>query len=140
MEQILASHPQVFGGGERPLFEKFLIATLQSAGIRHTQAYLEATCALDDTWIGTLAARYLRALTAVAPTATRITDKLLGNFINVGLIHLALPNARIIHTTRDPLDTCLSCFSKLFSAPIPYVYDLAELGRYYRAYERLMAH
>jgi hypothetical protein len=56
------------------------------------------------------------------------------------LIHLALPNARIIHISRDTLDTCLSCFSKLFSAPIPFVYDLGELGRYYRHYERLMAH
>ncbi len=140
VEQILASHPQVFGGGERPFFEKSLVATLRSAGIRHTPAYLEATRALDDNWIGTLAAGYLGALTPLAPTAPRITDKLLGNFIHVGLIHLALPNARVIHTTRDPIDTCLSCFSKLFSAPIPYAYDLAELGRYYRAYERLMAH
>jgi len=140
VEQILASHPQVFGGGERPHFEKSLIATLQRVGIRYTPTYLEAVRALDDTWIDTLAARYLRALTAVAPTATHITDKLLGNFINVGLIHLALPNARIIHTSRDPLDTCLSCFSNLFNAPIPYVYDLGELGRYYRTYERLMAH
>ncbi len=57
-----------------------------------------------------------------------------------GLIHLALPNAIIIHTTRDPLDTCLSCFSILFSAEQNHTYDLAELGRYYRHYRALMAH
>jgi hypothetical protein len=63
-----------------------------------------------------------------------------GNFLFVGLIRLILPNARIIHTTRDPVDTCLSCFSKLFGGEQAFSYDLAELGRYYRAYQRLMAH
>jgi hypothetical protein len=56
------------------------------------------------------------------------------------LIRLALPNAKIIHTVRDPVDTCVSCFSKLFSAEQNHTYDLGELGRYYRRYERLMAH
>jgi hypothetical protein len=51
-----------------------------------------------------------------------------------------LPNARIIHMRRDPVDTCVSCFSKLFAENLPYAYDLGELGRYYRAYEDLMAH
>jgi hypothetical protein len=51
-----------------------------------------------------------------------------------------LPQSRIIHVRRDPLDTCLSCFSKLFAGEQPYAYDLAELGRYYRAYEALMEH
>jgi len=63
-----------------------------------------------------------------------------GNFMFVGLIHLALPDARIIHVRRDPRDTCLSCYSKLFSAPQDFTYDLAELGRYYRHYDALMAH
>ena len=61
------------------------------------------------------------------------------NFRFVGLIHMALPNARIIHTARDPMDTCLSCFSNLFAGKSqPYTYDLSELGRYYRAYESMM--
>ena len=51
-----------------------------------------------------------------------------------------LPNAKIIHTRRDPGDTCLSCYSKLFTTGLPFTYDLAELGRYYRAYSELMAH
>ena len=62
------------------------------------------------------------------------------NFIFAGLIHMALPNAPIIHTIRDPIDTCLSCFSKLFSEHQNYTYDLGELGRYYRHYQTLMAH
>jgi hypothetical protein len=51
-----------------------------------------------------------------------------------------LPNAKIIHTTRHPVDTCVSCYSKLFADGLPFSYDLAELGRYYRAYSELMAH
>ena len=62
------------------------------------------------------------------------------NFRFLGLIHLALPNARIIHTCRDPIDTCLSCFSKLFTEEQAFAYDLGELGRYYRAYQKLMEH
>jgi hypothetical protein len=62
------------------------------------------------------------------------------NFIFVGLIHLIFPNATIIHTLRDPVDTCLSCFAALFKTGNYYVYDLGELGRYYNGYRRLMDH
>ncbi len=76
----------------------------------------------------------------LAPRARRITDKMPANFRYAGLIHLALPNARIVHMRRDPVDTCLSCFSILFGGDQPFTYDLGELGRYYRAYQRLMEH
>ncbi len=75
-----------------------------------------------------------------APSAQRVTDKMPANFLFLGLIHLALPNAHIIHVLRDPRDTCLSCFSKLFTAAQDFTYDLGELGRYYRKYAELMAH
>jgi Sulfotransferase family len=71
--------------------------------------------------------------------AQRITDKLPANFRHAGLIHLALPNARIIHTCRDAADICLSCFSILFASQ-EFTYQLRELGRYYRAYAGLMDH
>ncbi len=87
-----------------------------------------------------MGADYVASLRPLAPDAARITDKMPINFVHVGLIHLILPNARIIHTRRDPVDTCLSCFSLLFSGEQPFVYDLAELGRFYRAYSRLMEH
>jgi len=70
----------------------------------------------------------------------RVTDKMPSNYYFVGLIHLALPNAKIIHVVRDPVDTCFSCFSKLFSAEQNHTYEMGELGRYYRRYEQLMAH
>ena len=86
------------------------------------------------------AAHYLVGIKAGAPPAHRIIDKMPLNFLFVGLIHLALPNARIIHARRDPVDTCFSCFSLLFSEGQPFAYELAELGRYYRAYDALMSH
>ena len=61
------------------------------------------------------------------------------NYLYIGLTHMALPNARIIHARRDPLDTCLSCFSHHFGHK-SFTSDLGSLGRYYRSYEALMAH
>ena len=88
-----------------------------------------------------LGANYLAKLERLAPGAARITDKMTGNFTLADIIHSALPNATIIHTVRDPIDTCLSCFSKLFvKGELSFTYDLAELGRYYRHYQELMAH
>jgi len=82
---------------------------------------------------------YLKGL-PLPEGALRIVDKLPHNFLRIGLIRLVLPNARIIHTMRDPMDTCVSCYSKLFAAGQHFSYDLAELGRYYRAYASLMEH
>jgi hypothetical protein len=87
-----------------------------------------------------LGERYIAEMTRLAPGATLIIDKTASNFLFAGLIHLALPQARIIHVVRDPLDTCVSCFSKLFAIGQNYTYDLAELGRYYRRYQALMEH
>ena len=83
---------------------------------------------------------YVERLRALAPEAPRITDKMPDNHMFVGLIHLILPKARIIHLRRDPLDTCLSCFSQHFANEINYSYDLRELGRYHRMYLDLMEH
>lgn len=83
---------------------------------------------------------YLKSLVATAPEAMKITDKLLTNYFFVGLIHLMFPKAKIIHTRRNPVDTCLSAFTKLFKDDMPHSYDLAELGRYYCKYRQLMDH
>ena len=96
--------------------------------------------AMTDDDFRDLGVRYLAEIERLAPNSIRVTDKMSGNFIFAGLIHLALPNAPIIHTVRDPIDTCLSCFSKLFAEGQSHTYDLAELGRYYRHYQTLMAH
>jgi tetratricopeptide (TPR) repeat protein len=124
IEQILASHPQIHGAGELTLLEK------TEAGV----------FPLDGATLRRLGQSYLDGLPAVADGKIRIVDKLPGNFLRIGLIRLIFPNARIIHTMRHPIDTCVSCYSKLFAFGLHYSYDLAELGRYYRCYSELMTH
>jgi tetratricopeptide (TPR) repeat protein len=135
LEQILASHSCVFGAGEIDDFAK-AVTDLPGA----SENFPEFISHLPHDDLRRLGRRYVESVSAKAPGVMRITDKLLSNFANVGLIHLTLPNAHIIHAYRDPVDTCLSCFSLLFGDDQPYTYDLAELGRYYRAYETLMRH
>ena len=138
VEQILASHPDVHGAGEEPVFHD-AVASLAEAGDAPT-AYPGCVPGLTAGALELLGERYVARQRQGAAGAGRITDKMLGNFRFVGLIHMALPHAQVIHTRRDPVDTCLSCFSKLFAGNLPYTYELGELGRYYRAYERVMAH
>ena len=138
IEQILASHPKVFGAGELSDFEEAVASQRGADDV--SMSFPKAASSLTRDDLHQLGARYVSGVKARAAAAARIVDKMPGNFRLAGLIHLALPNARIIHTIRDPIDTCLSCFSKLFSGDQPYTYDLGELGRYYRAYEALMDH
>jgi tetratricopeptide (TPR) repeat protein len=138
VEQLLASHPKVFGAGERKDFSSAMASLFGRNG--EPPSFPELFASMAGEAFRRIGARYLDGITPLAPTAERITDKMPANFRFAGLIHLALPNARIIHTRRDPVDTCLSCFSKLFAGKQPYSYELGELGRYYRAYEALMEH
>jgi tetratricopeptide (TPR) repeat protein len=138
IEQILASHSEVFGAGER---EDLNQAVLAHFGPREGAAsFPECLLSVTPETLAQFAAHYLEGIKESAPRARRVVDKMPLNFLFVGLIHLALPNARIIHARRDPLDTCFSCFSLLFAGHQPFAYDLGELGRYYRAYDTLMAH
>jgi len=135
IEQILASHPQIHGAGELVDFEAAATSVLNGR-----DRYPECVPDLDSDTLRRIGQAYLARLPAVADGKTRIVDKLPGNFLNIGLIRLFLPNARIIHTMRNPIDTCVSCYSKLFTSGHNYTYDLAELGRFYRGYSELMAH
>ncbi len=135
IEQILASHPDVVAGGERPDFG----AAVRAAGIDTEDApYPESVASLDAAALAALGDAY-RARVAVPPGRVP-TDKMLANALFVGLIHLALPDARIVHARRDAVDTCLSCFAELFVNDVPFAYDLGELGRFSRAHTALMDH
>src|SRR5262249_44904026 len=118
IEQILASHPSVFGAGELMNIPN-AVAKL-SAPEGTAMPFPEAVCSIGCEQLRRLGESYIAAIRALAPNAERITDKLPHNFYFAGLIHLALPNARIIHARRDPIDTCLSCFSELFAGEHPY--------------------
>jgi tetratricopeptide (TPR) repeat protein len=138
VEQILASHPRVAGAGEL----KDLSDTVNNVRNRDGSLapYPEYVPVLSGSEVSRIGEAYAAKLERHAPGAERITDKMPSNFYFVGLVHLAMPGARIIHTNRNAADTCLSCFSKLFSGELNQTYDLGEIGRYYRAYHQLMAH
>ena len=138
VEQILASHPQVHGAGEVAAYNDVINEVRGPGGT--AASFPEFVAALDAGAITQIGARYVAELRKLARSAPSITDKMPSNFYFAGLIHLTLPHAHIIHTVRDPADTCVSCFSKLFSAQQNYSYDLGELGRYHRRYQGLMAH
>jgi tetratricopeptide (TPR) repeat protein len=138
LEQVLASHSQVFGAGELETFKEAVGP--RAAGQDLPAAYPDLVASLTPERIAEIGRTYSAQVRALAPQAPRIVDKMPLNFMFVGLIHLALPKARIIHIRRDPLDTCVSCFSRLFTGNQPFAYDLSELGDYYRSYEDVMAH
>ncbi len=136
VEQILASHPRIAGAGE---VDHFATATSDVAR-RHAGTYPDMLPRMADEEFRELGRSYVERLTSAGAAKDRIVDKLPANFLFAGLIHLALPRARIIHVRRSAIDTCVSCYSLLFAEDQPYAYDLAELGRYYRAYDALMGH
>ena len=144
MEQILAAHPQVFAAGELSLLTDTLgyglmIGNVHLDGMPAEQSDPARALPIAE-GLFAWGRAYVEALRRYSLTAWRITDKMPGNAFKLGLIALAIPGARIIHMRRHPLDTCLSCFKTRFAHGQEWSYDLAELGRYYSAYWRLMAH
>jgi len=137
-EQILSSHPDIYGAGE----VKYLSRALGQLRDRFPSLpkFPEMVEKITPGQMDIVANNYLKALTAGAGDAKRITDKLLTNYFFVGFIHLLFPKAKFVNTQRDPVDTCLSTFTKLFKDDMPHSYDLNELGRYYGKYRELMEH
>jgi tetratricopeptide (TPR) repeat protein len=135
VEQILASHPQVFGVGEQTFWSE-----VAAAAMSQPTAADAAAISMSDAALADLGDRYLQALRALSPAALRVVDKLPTNFLFLGLIHAALPGARFIHLLRHPIDTCMSIYFQHFEAANSYTNDLGDLAHYYREYWRLMQH
>jgi len=131
VEQILASHGAVFGAGELQHVQTLVTglgdfpASVPRLGPDQLQAFGQ---------------RYLDTVTPLARGKIRLVDKMPVNFVYAGLIRLILPEARIIHCRRDPVDTCLSCYSKLFTAEQSFSYDQTEIGQFHRDYQKITAH
>ncbi|MDR3475562.1 MAG: sulfotransferase [Devosia sp.] len=137
VEQVLASHPEVQGGGEFRLVNQIVGGFANGPGFPIAAA-LDAV--RGDT-LRRMGERYVGHVRGLSQTARFITDKLPGNFIMIGMIRLMLPNATIIHCQRDPIDTSLSLFKNYFAGEhLRYAYDLTEIGHYHRRYMDLMAH
>jgi len=129
-EQILASHAAVFGAGELPFWKKASL-TVAGATLEHgPNPDLSARLAQD----------YRRQLAALAPQHGFVVDKMPANFAHLGMIHAALPGARIIHMRRNPIDTCLSIYFQNFHIAHSYANDLDDLAHYHDEYRRLMLH
>lgn len=138
IEQILGSHPEIAAGGEQLHLRRAMNSVL--ADCLPDPIFPDSLAQLQPEHFRMLGARYVEAMAPFSGGRQRVTDKLLSNGLLAGLIHMALPGAKIIHCVRDPLDTCLSCYMKSFGPRVPYSTDLASLGRYYRAQEVLMEH
>ncbi|MEN8135572.1 MAG: tetratricopeptide repeat protein [Thermodesulfobacteriota bacterium] len=137
VEQILASHSRVYGAGELPYINQILFNTSKSDNWSEVLEHMGEKC---ETIAPILGNKYIKETRKFSTSAKHITDKMPGNFLLLGMIHLALPNAKIIHCKRNPMDNCLSIFKNLFSGALKFAYDLRELGHYYLLYKDLMHH
>lgn len=137
VEQMLSMLPGVAAAGELPDIAQLNDALWAMLG---STSPANNITQLTREQCDELAQRYLNMLDARFPRAARVTDKMPQNFLHLGLIALLFPMAKVIHCLRDPFDTCLSCYFQDFTGDHPYAYDLADLGFYYRQYQRLMAH
>jgi hypothetical protein len=131
-EQVLAGHSRVTTGGEIDL-----VPTLAQTELAPFPARMAQVSAAQ---LEQLSARYLASLSKLFPGEGHVTDKRPDNFLYVGLIKSLFPNARIVHTTRDPLDNCLSVYFLHLDHSMGYALDLMDTAHYYRQYRRLMAH
>lgn len=140
IEQILSSHSQVEGTMELPDVPA-LAYGIGSQSLEGGPRYPQVLATLSPAQLRALGEEYL-ARTRIQRKTGRpyFIDKLPNNFLHVGLIHLMLPNARIIDARRHPLGSCLSAFKQHFARGQHFTYDLTELGAYYRSYVELMAH
>jgi tetratricopeptide (TPR) repeat protein len=129
-EQILASHPAVFGAGELTFWGS-AFAAYEAAGLKSRSG---------ASMMPGIAGDYLQRLMSLSGEARRVIDKMPANFLYAGLIHAAFPRARIIHMQRHPIDTCLSIYFQNFFNREPYTNDFANLAHYYGEYLRVTGH
>ena len=137
VEQILASHPLVFGAGELAILTNLALRICPESG---TDQFPECVQDLDVETFDKMGLVYIDKIREHSDDAEYITDKMPYNFLYVGLIRSILPDAKVIHCIRNPLDTCFSIFKNYFKEQHGYGYDMVELGQYYNLYRDLMAH
>jgi len=136
-EQILSSHPQVFGAGEiSDIVNIILNENPKITG----KTFPEIIPTLEKNEVRHLAETYLTKIRSLAENEILVSNKMPSNFLFIGMIRLMFPGAKIIHCKRDPADTCLSCFKNYFPNGQEFSYDLSELGKYYTFYQQLMNH
>ena len=136
VDQIISSHSKVDGTQELPNIIK-IASELNTNG---QNTYPEVLKDLDDMMLTKLGKEYMSETAWARDSAPFFIDKMPNNFIHIGLIKTILPNAKIIDTRRDPMDTCFSCFKQFFARGQLFTYSLEDLGNYYTDYIRAMNH
>lgn len=139
VDRIVSSHDQVHSAGELNSFALAMTRLAQSEAGRKLprMELVEQTAKIDFNALGRA---YIDSTRGVVDNTRCFTDKMPLNFLYCGLIHRALPQAKIIHVTRSPMDACYAIYKRLFKDAYPMSYNLDDLGRYYLAYRRLMRH
>ena len=136
VDQIISSHSKVDGTQELPNIIK--IASELNSNNQNT--YPEILKELDESKLSEMGNNYLSETTWARKDAPFFIDKMPNNFIHIGLIKTILPNAKIIDTRRDPMDTCFSCYKQFFARGQLFTYSLEDLGNYYTDYIKAMNH
>ncbi len=140
VERILGSHSEVFAAGELNNFADTLtrnVLSLQKGQVKSREEFVVSSSQLDFKRLGE---EYVASTRPYTGHCARFVDKLPLNFLYCGLIAKALPNAKIIHVQRHPMDSCFAMYKTLFKQAYPFSYDLKELGNYFIAYQQLTAH
>ena len=132
IEQLLARHPLIGAAGELDWLPRIARETLAP--------YPNGAAVAPRQQLAGLAAQYREHLAAVFPGAAQVTDKRPDNFLYIGLIKRLFPTTKIVHTTRDPLDNCLSIFFLHLDQSMSYALNLLDIGHYYSQCMRLMGH
>ncbi|MGD8679136.1 MAG: sulfotransferase [Lysobacterales bacterium] len=144
VDRILSSHSQVDSLGEHSSLPLAVmdLADGDPDSAAPATAFSRSSLIRRSTRIdfAELGRRYCQAIEGFGNPAPRLIDKTPLNFLYLGLIHLALPGAHVIHMRRHPLDSCYAMYKTMFRAGYPFSYSLQEVGRYYLAYHRLMEH
>ena len=138
LERVLGQHSDVCAAGELPHFANALTAAARTVSGVQGLSRRELVAASANVDFRALGADYLARTRPLTEHRARFVDKLPLNYLYCGLIHMALPNARILHLTRHPMAVCYAVYKTLFKDAYPFSYDLGELARYYSAYRRLM--
>jgi len=137
-EQILASHPDIYGAGELTYIGD-IVQSLDETILKNSH-YPSGLLQLTTEDMDQLAESYLSRLDKINQSALYITDKMPTNFIHLGLINILFPDAKIVHCTRDPIDTCLSIYFQDFGDTNPFANNIEDIAAYYQQYQSFVTH
>jgi tetratricopeptide (TPR) repeat protein len=145
LERIIGSHTKVYAAGELNNFAVEMMRavprpTTAAASSNSINSKTERVAQSAHIKFSELGKNYIASTRPATESAQRFIDKMPVNFLYTGLIHLALPQAKIIHMKRQPLDACYAIYKNLFGDAYPFSYHFGDLARYYAAYEKLMEH